>query len=179
MNDLNAKTTLCCSDKNNDNGDIPDNIMPTHKNFNGKTSSILDYFIISTKLFDYVEDCTVFSDEDMTSDHFPISLKLKLNRNISKKNIYQHFTKFKKYNFEKANWDGFKNALPTAVDSNIGDNVDELEEFIKHSLLKASDQFIPIFTNKANKSKQLPKHILDLIKARKTARKIADKDPDC
>jgi hypothetical protein len=139
----------------------------------------LDYFIISTKLFDYVEDCTVFSDEDMTSDHFPISLKLKLNRNISKKNIYQHFTKFKKYNFEKANWDGFKNALPTAVDSNIGDNVDELEEFIKHSLLKASDQFIPIFTNKANKSKQLPKHILDLIKARKTARKIADKDPDC
>jgi hypothetical protein len=192
MGDFNAKTTLWCSDKNNDSGDILDNIIldndciianskePTHKNFNGKTTSILDYIIISTKLFDYVEDCTVFSDEDMTSDHFPISLKLCLKRTISKNNnIYQQSTKFKKYNFEKANWDGFKNALPTAVDSKIGNNVDKLEEFIKQSLIKASDQFIPIFTNKVNKSKQLPKHILELIKARKTARKIADKDPDC
>ena len=191
MGDLNAKTTLWCSDKNNDNGDILDNIMldndciianskePIHKNFNGKTTSILDYFIISTKLFDYVEDFTVFSDEDMTSDNFTIFLKLSLKRSIWKKNIYQHLTKFKKFNFEKANWDGFKKALPTAVDSNIGDNVNKLEEFIKHSILKASDQFIPIFTNKANKSKQLPKHILDLIKARRAARKIADKDPDC
>ena len=189
--DLNAKTTLWCSDNNNDNGDILDNIMldndcikangkePTHKNFNRKTTSILDYFIISTKLFDYVEDCMVFSDEDMTSDNFTIFLKLSLKRSIWKKNIYQHLTKFKKFNFEKANWDGFKKALPTAVDSNIGDNVNKLEEFIKHSILKASDQFIPIFTNKANKSKQLPKHILDLIKARRAARKIADKDPDC
>jgi hypothetical protein len=191
MGDLNAKATLWCSDKNNDSGDILDNIIldndciianskePTHKNFNGKTTSILDYIIISTKLFDYVEDCTVLSNEDMTSDHFPISLKLSLKRTISKNNnIYQHSIKFKKYNFEKANWDGFKSALPTAVDSKIGDNVDKLEEFIKHSLIKASDQFIPIFT-KVIKSKQLPKHILELIKARKTARKIADKDPDC
>ena len=94
MGDLNAKTTLWCSDKNNDNGDILDNIMldndciianskePIHKNFNGKTTSILDYFIISTKLFDYVEDCMVFSDEDMTSDNFTIFLKLSLKRSI-------------------------------------------------------------------------------------------------
>jgi endonuclease/exonuclease/phosphatase family metal-dependent hydrolase len=86
MGDLNAKTTLWCSDENNVNGDILDNILldndcsianskdSTHRNFNGKTSSILDYCIISTILYDYVEDCMVFNDGDMTSDHLPISL---------------------------------------------------------------------------------------------------------
>jgi hypothetical protein len=81
IGDLNAKSTLWYADKNNDNGDILDNIILendfiiinnkdyTHVNFNGKTNSILDFCIISTKLHDTVEDCTVLYEEDMTSDH--------------------------------------------------------------------------------------------------------------
>ena len=78
---------------------------------NGKTSSILDYCIISTKLFDTVEDCTVLNEDDMTSDHLPVLLKLKMKRNITN-NIKTNSPKIKSYNFDKADWGGFKNSLP-------------------------------------------------------------------
>ena len=84
MGDMNAKTTLLGADKNNENGDILDNLVlendciitnnkeHTHINFNGKTRSILDYCVISTKLYDQFQDFVVLNEEDMTSDHFPI-----------------------------------------------------------------------------------------------------------
>jgi hypothetical protein len=166
MGDLNAKSTLWGADKNNENGDILDNIMIendciivnnkdyTHENFNGKTASILDYCIISTKLYDIFEDFIVLKDEDMTSDHLPFQLKLKLFKtNLFNKNR-EHLSKTKTYNYKKADWEKFKSTLPTVVDEKIGYNVDLLEKFVRDSLISAADNSIPIFKNKANKYKQ-------------------------
>ena len=98
MGDLNAKLTLYGADKNNDNGNILENLIlendcmiannnePTHVCFNGKTSSVLDYCIISTTLYDTLQDYSVLKDDDMTSDHLPYSITL-TNNVISYKNI--------------------------------------------------------------------------------------------
>ena len=114
----------------------------------------------------------------MTSDHLPVLLKLKMKRNITN-NIKTNFPKIKSYNFDKADWGGFKNALPSSFNTNTEDNVDKLEEFIRNNIINASNQFIPYYENIGIKSKKLPEHILDLIKARKLARKISNKDPHC
>ena len=190
MGDLNAKSTLWAAKTNNDNGDILDNIIlendciivnnkdPTHLNFNGKTSSILDYCIISTTIHDIFENFAVLNDEDMTSDHLPFLLKLKSNQNNLESIKNPYFNKSKTYNYKKANWLRFKSALPGFLDENIGNNVDKLEEFIRKSLINASDSAIPIYQNDEYKHK-LPEHILDLIKARKLARKVSKEDPNC
>ena len=64
MGDLNAKTTHWKAETNNINGDILNDIFInhdclivnnhdcTHLNFNGKTSSVLDFCIISNQLYD-------------------------------------------------------------------------------------------------------------------------------
>ena len=122
MGDLNAKSTLWGADKNNENGDILDNLIlendclivnnkdHTHESFNGKSKSILDYCIISMKLHDIFEDFSVLKEEDMTSDHFPFIFKLKINNNNSSDNNYRRSRKQKSYNHNKANWDDFKRA---------------------------------------------------------------------
>ena len=191
MGDLNAKSTLWGADKNNENGDILDNLIlendclivnnkdHTHESFNGKSKSILDYCIISIKLHDIFEDFSVLKEEDMTSDHLPFILKLKINKNNSSDNNYRRSRKQKSYNYNKANWDDFKRALPNNFDNNIENNVDIIEDFIRKSLINAADLTIPTYSNGYKKQKQLPEHILDLIKARKIARKLSKKDPNC
>jgi hypothetical protein len=195
MGDLNAKSTLWTADENNLNGDILNNIIinhdciivnnkePTHINFNGKTKSILDYCIVSNKLSDKFEDFKVCVDEDMTSDHLPYILSL--NFDMSNRKIkYSQFAKVNNsYNFNKANWVEFKNCLPLKVDNGIDNNVNKLNKFVCESLISAADSSIPIFNNSVSKQKHLPSYILDLIKARKTARKASrnttKKDNDC
>ena len=97
MGDFNAKTTSCGADSNNTNGDILDNIIidhnclivnnkqPTHVNFNDKTSSIIDYCIISTKLHDKFNEFEVLVGEEMTSDHLPCLISFQLNSNFQKR----------------------------------------------------------------------------------------------
>jgi hypothetical protein len=96
MRDLNAKSTLWGAEKNNDNGDILKHLIlendciivnnkgPTHVNFNGKTSSILDYCIISSNVFDLFQEYIFMDEEDMTSDHLPYRVTLNI------KNIYSN-----------------------------------------------------------------------------------------
>ena len=62
-----------------------------------------------------------------------------------------------------------------SFNTNTEDNVDKLEEFIRNNIINASNQFIPYYENIGIKSKKLPEHILDLIKARKLVRKISNK----
>ena len=159
MGDLNAKSTLWGADKNNENGDILDNLIlendyiivnnkePTHVHFNGKTSSILDYCIITTKLYDIFKEYLLLKEEDMTSDHFPSLIKLKINENKQNNNSRQYFYKTKQFNYNKANWELFRRSLPNRLDSNSGTSVDEINEFVRNSLINAADCSIPIFKN--------------------------------
>ncbi len=88
MGELNAKSTLWCSETKNRNGNILNNLLVnrdcivinnkefTHTNFKGITNSILDYCIISSELNDIFDSYDVLKDDDMTSYHVPLRLNL-------------------------------------------------------------------------------------------------------
>ena len=65
------------------------------------------------------------------------------------------------------------------ADLNESDNLEKLEQFVCNSLIRAADIAIPTFKNKTSSHKQLPSYVLDLIKARKSARKKLKKNPKC
>ncbi len=195
MGDLNAKSKLWGADKNNENGDLLENLImendciivnnksSTHIIFNGKTSSILVYCIISTNLFGIFQEFMVLEEEDMTSDHLPYTVNFKIkntNSNIKSQHSKECNTnKSKNYNFNKAYWNSFKRNLPTSANSNIRNDVFLLEEFVCKSLIKAADTAIPIYQSNDKNIKKLPQYILTLIKVRKRARKLTKNDPNC
>ena len=118
LGDLNAKSTCWEAITNNVNGEILNDIILendclvvnnkefTHFGFNQNTRSILDYGIISSKLYDFFDSFTVLSDEDMTSDHVPILLEF--NSSYLRKSEMFNNQSNKIYNFHKANWNEFK-----------------------------------------------------------------------
>ena len=134
MGDLNARSTLWGADKNNLNGDILDNIILDHNclivnnkestyiNFNGNSKGILDYCIVSTKLYDKFDKFEVLHNEDMTTDHLPCLIIFQLNNNTHNK-PRNYTNKIKYYNFKKANWEQFKQLLPTDLQVKDSHNV--------------------------------------------------------
>ena len=82
---------------------------------------------------------------------------------------------FKRFNFIKANWELFKQLLPTSLPAEYGSNINKIDEFIVNSLNKAAVKSIPVFCQTKN-NKKLPKYILELINARKKARKVSKND---
>ena len=191
LGDLNAKSKLWGAEKNNSNGDILDNLIleydciiinnkePTHVSYNGRSSNILDYCIISTNLFNIFNEFIVLNEDDMTSDHLPFLVKLEQSRNYDLNNERDNETNIKKYNFNKADWSRFKQLLPTCFEENIGKDVEALELFIRNSIIEAANKSIPTYKSNNKNQKQFPKHILSLIKARQLARKLTQKDRNC
>ena len=94
----------------------------THYNFNGKTNinNILDLCIISTNLYNKFISFEVLKDEDMTSDHLSYVVSFNfINNNTrwSESNSKQPMQNtFKRYNFKKADWNKFRNQLPSKMD---------------------------------------------------------------
>jgi hypothetical protein len=180
LGDLNAKSTQWGAEINNLNGEILNDIVLdndclivnnkeyTHFGFNSLSKSILDYCIISTNLYEMFDSYNVLNNEDMSSDHLPIQLIF--NHKSEKQTHIENNNPIKKYNLNKANWDEFKDNLPVEMPLEIN-NVDELNKFVKDSIIKAADISIPIYTNRVIKGKALPKYVLDLIKLRKKVRK--------
>jgi hypothetical protein len=56
------------------------------------------------------------------------------------------------------------------MDSELID-VDEMNEVVINGIISAANLAVPVFSNNKKFNKILPKYILDLIKARKSARK--------
>ena len=183
MGDLNAKSTQWNASANNQNGEILNEILLendcivvnnnefTHFGFNGNSKSILDYCIISSKLHKAFDSFCVLTNEDMTSDHVPISAtfsnkKDKSNNYGNNKNITN-----KKYNLQKADWIKFKSKLPTETSLEVCNDVDRLNKFVKESIINAADNSIPVFRNNSYHNKTLPNYILELVKLRKKVRK--------
>ena len=186
MGDLNARSTLWGAEENNYNGDILDNIIldhdclivnnkePTHVNFSSGNTSILDYCIVSTRLYDKFDKFEVLHNDDMTSDHLPCLISFRSNSNIQHKPTNYNNSTRKRFNFEKADWDCFKKLLPAELPAEYASNLDQVNIFISNSIIFAADNSIPVFRNSSKKS--LPKYLLELIKARKKARSMIKKD---
>ena len=72
---------------------------------------------------------------------------------------------------DKADWSLFKLTLPTEVPEEIKGDADKLALYLTKGILEASDIAIPVRTTRSS-AKSMPKHILELIKQKKKARKI-------
>jgi hypothetical protein len=86
----------------------------------------------------------VLESEGMTSDHLPCLISFQFNSNFQKKNI-KYTSLFKRFNFKKANWELFKQLLPTSLPAEYGNNIDKIDEFVVNSLNNAAVKSIPVF----------------------------------
>ena len=102
------------------NGNILESITTiyTHHNFGGSTSSILEFGIILSRLYEEFSKFEVLEEDDMTSDHLPFRIEFRLN------SINQNSRK--KYNILKANWSEFQSFFPKVMDPELID-IDEHE----------------------------------------------------
>jgi exonuclease III len=180
--DLNSKslTTFCSSP--NPNGAILEEILTdypcqvvndnshTFYNYNQKSSDVLDLFIVSSLLFCRTQNFATHRDWNMESDHIPISLEINSNTAIS------HNLNFR-LNFRKANWFEFSKRLNVNMDENLftKENFDHLYSNITGHIQNAALNSIPLVRPSGRKS--FPKHIVELIEERRSARSIAKKDP--
>jgi hypothetical protein len=111
----------------------------------------------------------VLEEDDMTSDHLTFRIELRLN-NINQNENDKRSSSRKKYNILKANWSEFQSFLPKVMDSELID-IDEMNEVVINGIISAANLEIPVYSNNKKVNKSLPKYILNLIKARKLARK--------
>lgn len=184
MGDLNAKNKFMGSSTTNKNGEILENIIsssraqilnnqfePTFHIYkeNDEYHACLDFFIGSASVAAKLINCQTLQNEFLCSDHSPIELIIGsciVNSNkeeISSKTIY---------NFEKANWDSFKEIITDTIVS-IDDgyinslNRDQLNELIIDSIKRAMEKSIPKVKRNLNKNKlNLPVEIVKTIKLR-------------
>ena len=97
----------------------------------------------------------------MTSDHYPYSVKLKINGHI----IKSPKSNKKNLNMSKANWQLFHDLLchkAKEYDNNYlhSIDIDELNKLVKDDLIWAANIFIPKFSGNGKKFYQ--KNYLDL-----------------
>ena len=111
----------------------------------------------------------------MNSDHLPIYIEFTLSTNPTNNNTETPPRKVK-LNYNKANWTKYASILPSAIPSHIDENnIEELNTFVTESMLNAAKIAIPVKMTNITNVKLLPKYLLDLIEARKKARKMFNK----
>ncbi|RNA19185.1 hypothetical protein BpHYR1_051772 [Brachionus plicatilis] len=165
--DLNAKLTALCSNKANENGKILEEFIensrfiivnddsPTFSLSCRNYSSILDLFILSNNLGPFFNSF-IASNDDLTSDHYPIELELGFEYcEVKKENG-------KKLDYKKADWKKFKKALEAVFFCFDSKDLNLSNEIITKSILDAANSAIPKFPSKKFKN-SLPKNIVALI----------------
>ena len=136
------------------------------------SSSILDYIICSSELYQFFDYYKVLVNHDMTSDLVPIMANFIFKTYFKDNNITNANSQLKnyKFNYNKANWTKYKISLPTIIPNDIEYNLNLFDEFVTSSMINAAKVSIPQYCHtKFNKS--LPKYILELIESRKLIRK--------
>ena len=131
-------------------------------------SSCLDLFIISNNLGSFLNSFTV-SDDDLTSDHFPIQLELSFK--------FVNSSKFEgnRPNYGKADWGKFKGILEFSNINFESENINEINKLITSTILNAVTDRIPRLPSKKFKN-SLPKKIVSIILKRKGLKKIKKKN---
>ncbi|RNA31969.1 hypothetical protein BpHYR1_008483 [Brachionus plicatilis] len=84
-----------------------ESISPTFHLANRDYYEILDLYISSPNLLDKIDDFKVLYDWDMTSDHYPVQLKLNSNYISINQASLEKFS----YDFKRADWVKFKSLL--------------------------------------------------------------------
>ena len=150
------------------NAQVVYNNQPTHRNLITKEEDLLDIFVISADNYRLIHNHKVHREHDMTSDHYPIEL------NINSSNLILNNTKNKfNFNLAKADWNKFKENLPSNPPLEVINSLDLLNKFVTETMLNSAKISIPCKSSKFNNN--LPEYIVDLIKLRRKARNRAFK----
>jgi hypothetical protein len=152
MPDLNSKSKSIGCSQDNSNGSTLEKIISNndcivlenneHTYFNFRKDKIfsdkLDLAICSSALFNKLENLVVFKNDDMTSDHVPIQIEINTDKNEAETSSEAELSS-KGFNYNKANWNLFREYLPCSAPSDILNDVNKLNDFIINNLLKAAE----------------------------------------
>ena len=122
----------------------------------------------STRLANKMSHFEVLTDSLMGSDHAPIMCILSFNNSFR----IDVKTPEPRFNFNKADWNKYGNALDTLIselDLENDSNINNINELFSSLIINAADLTIPKFANSHTKS--YPAQIIELIKLRRKIRK--------
>jgi hypothetical protein len=187
IGDLNATHNLIKGKRINHNGKLLfellldsdlmclNNDTPTFYHVNGKYFEILDYALITSNFYSYIDKFSVL--EDVGSDHLPILIKFK---SINTRQNVNNSSNKHQFNYNKANWSEFKKLIKkkSTLITNTND-VEELNNQIMKVILDAATKAIP--TKKLVTSTcSYPKYIINMIKKRRYLHRkyIKKRDPE-
>jgi len=139
------------------------------KTSNPNSSSILDFVLLKEEEIRNIS--TIYTEEDIGSDHLPVTLHLKT------KPMRTAPITTRKPNFDKADWESYRNhmeekmALAPEINPNKN-SIDQAITFITTAIKDCDSESIPRVKVQPNGSRPLPPHIIKLIKERKEFLKI-------
>ena len=135
-------------------------------------AELLDIAVCSSSLSNKLRRFMVHSQRRMGSDHAPIQLIISDKPDqLAASNAFNAANSF---NFRRADWLQFAASLPSTAPPTVLADIEQLNTFVCDNILKAAHMSIP---PKASGSlgKSFPRHIVSLIIARKSARRLKDK----
>ena len=182
--DLNAKSkTIGCLNNSNNNGNVLETVLmnlnlslindhsPTYHQVNRDYYEVLDLYLCSSSLLEKTTDFKVLYNWDMTSDHYPIHVRLNFNFKCSDDENNLDFN----YDLKKSDWNKFKELLANNEVKNelytCKDQVEKIKYVLTEKICEAAKIAIPI-KSKSIFKQALPKEIIDLIKERRKAKRI-------
>lgn len=189
VGDLNSKSESIGCKSQDPSGSVLDKILtdtsiiihndqtPTYYQFRGENrteqySEILDIVMSSCILANKIVGYEVLVDQNMESDHCPITFNIQVN---GRENVEKTYDK-NRFNFAKANWVNFRNILEENS-NNIREleslSIDDLNDLISKQILNAVEKSVPKCVIRGNNS--LPKEIVDLIKLKRDTRRAMKK----
>ena len=172
--DLNAKHKMLNSSSTNKNGTLlydlllnTDLIIANNKNYThrsdisvSKEGNILDYFLISAKLYSKLKEFFVL--EDIGSDHYPIVIKLDIKDYMTNK-----ISDSTNLNYRKADWTKYRHYIQNHDDSvDTSSDVDTFNEQLTNLILQAAKTAIPPY-KQTRPVKPLPDFIVKSIRTRR------------
>ena len=132
---------------------------------------LLDLVICSCEFYNNFsfKEFRVCYDTELNSDHFPVSMQFRVNKDEYINNTKSQTEKKieTNYDYARANWNKYKQFLEEILKNK---NFDDVTEFIRDAIEKAAKEAIPYKSSIKHKIRLL-KYILDLIKLRRMYKK--------
>ena len=185
--DLNSKNKSFGCKINNENGIKINNFLaeyntillntsePTfHRDYN-EYNEILDLMFCSNSIYTAIENFKVCYDLNLYSDHYPIMINFKNNKNVSNDHLNEINSTL---DFSRANWHNFKQILE-AIDINnalLLEDPNKINEFIVNNIHDAINKAIPLKNPNKTLKIKLPKYLVKLIKHKRYLNKIKKND---
>jgi hypothetical protein len=146
---------------------VMNNSNPTYHRHNSDYNEILDLFMCSTAISHELCDFEVMYEYDMTSDHYPIQISVKVPMRSPDPN---KITPSSLFDYRKANWPMFKANL-NKIEIKPSRSIDEMNRELTNQLDLSARISIPMKRINNRFVVKLPNFVLSLIEKRKELKK--------